>query len=124
MAWGESAAWISGVTHGDAYRRLLEEATDAPQRNAGRKKIVKPADMPWEMSRQGLLKHLISEDMNTRMETVDAYLQILPPGTGRPVRARVSPKLRSLSVRQSTRSVLRPSTSRRPRVISTKRASA
>jgi len=81
MAWGESAAWISGVTHGDAYRRLLEEATDAPQRNAGRKKIVKPADMPWEMSRQGLLKHLINEDMDTRMETVDAYLQILPPGS-------------------------------------------
>jgi gentisate 1,2-dioxygenase len=33
------------------------------------------------MSRQGLLKHLINENMNTRMETVDAYMQIIPPGS-------------------------------------------
>jgi uncharacterized RmlC-like cupin family protein len=81
MAWAESAAWISGTTQGEGYRRLLDEATEAPQRNADRKKIVKPADMPWEMSRQGLLKHLINEDMNTRMDTVDAYMQIIPPGS-------------------------------------------
>ena len=37
--------------------------------------------MPWEMSRQGLLKHLLNEEMNTRMETVDAYMQIIPPGS-------------------------------------------
>ena len=37
--------------------------------------------MPWEMSRQGLLKHLVNEAMNTRMETVDAYMQIIPPGS-------------------------------------------
>ncbi len=33
------------------------------------------------MSRQGLLKHLLNEQMNTRMETVDAYMQIIPPGS-------------------------------------------
>src|SRR3954469_6939466 len=81
MAWGESKSWISGAEHGDAYHKLLTEATEAPQRNAGRKKIIKPSDMPWEMSRQGLLKHLINENMNTRMETVDAYMQIIPPGS-------------------------------------------
>ena len=48
-------------------------------RNAGRKKVVRPNEMPWEMSRQGLLKHLLNEQMNTRMETVDAYMQIIPP---------------------------------------------
>jgi gentisate 1,2-dioxygenase len=37
--------------------------------------------MPWEMSRQGLLKHLLNEQMNTRMETVDAYMQVIPPGS-------------------------------------------
>jgi gentisate 1,2-dioxygenase len=37
--------------------------------------------MPWEMSRQGLLKHLVNEAMNTRLETVDAYMQIIPPGS-------------------------------------------
>ena len=57
------------------------DATEAPARNAKRKKVVTPEEMPWEMSRQGLLKHLINEAMNTRMETVDAYMQIIPPGS-------------------------------------------
>ena len=33
------------------------------------------------MARQGVLKHLINDQMNTRMETVDAYMQIIPPGS-------------------------------------------
>jgi gentisate 1,2-dioxygenase len=32
------------------------------------------------MSPHGILKRLINEQMNTRMETVDAYMQIIPPG--------------------------------------------
>ena len=52
-----------------------------PERNAKRNKVVTAEEMPWEMSRQGLLKHLLNEQMNTRMETVDAYMQIIPPGS-------------------------------------------
>jgi quercetin dioxygenase-like cupin family protein len=81
MAWGETAAWIQGDENKALYQALLDDATSAPERNASRKKVVRPAEMPWEMSRQGLLKHLINEDMNTRMETVDAYMQIIPPGS-------------------------------------------
>ena len=81
MAWGESKVWIAGDENRPLYQHLLDDAATAPARNAKRKKIVKPADMPWEMSRQGLLKHLINEEMNTRMETVDAYMQIIPPGS-------------------------------------------
>jgi len=81
MAWGESKAWLKGKASGKLYQNLLDDATNAPARNAKRKKIVRPDDMPWEMSRQGLLKHLINEQMNTRMETVDAYMQIIPPGS-------------------------------------------
>lgn len=81
MAWGEHEKWIAGTVNGDFYQKLLDEAAEAPVRDAGRKKIVKPDEMPWEMSRHGLLKHLINEDMNTRMETVDAYMQIIPPGS-------------------------------------------
>ena len=36
---------------------------------------------PGRCRAQGLLKHLINEGMNTRMETVDAYMQIIPPGS-------------------------------------------
>jgi quercetin dioxygenase-like cupin family protein len=79
MAWGESSVWLKGALNEGLYKDLLEDAQTAPVRNSYRRKIVHPEDMPWEMSRQGLLKHLLNEKMNTRMETVDAYMQVLPP---------------------------------------------
>jgi quercetin dioxygenase-like cupin family protein len=81
MAWGESKAWKKGTENRPLYQGLLEDAASAPARNAKRAKVVRPEDMPWEMARQGLLKHLMNEAMNTRMETVDAYMQIIPPGS-------------------------------------------
>ncbi len=80
MAWDESSAWLSGAANKSLYQDLLDDATTRPSRMAFRKKIVHPNEMPWEMSRQGLLKHLLNEQMNTRMETVDAYMQVTPPG--------------------------------------------
>ena len=81
MAWGESKTWMQGKVSGKLYQSLLDDAKSAPARNAKRKKVVHPEEMPWEMSRQGLLKHILNEQMNTRMETVDAYMQIIPPGS-------------------------------------------
>ena len=81
MAFGEAARWCSGVLNQPLYGELLEDARTAPERNAMRRKVLHPEDMPWELSRQGLLKHLINEKMNTRMETVDAYMLIIPPGS-------------------------------------------
>jgi quercetin dioxygenase-like cupin family protein len=80
MAWGESKVWLAGTDSQPLYQELLDDAAAAPARNAKRKKIVRPEEMPWEMSRQGLLKHLLNEKMNTRMESVDAYMQLIPPG--------------------------------------------
>lgn len=81
MAWGETAIWLNGELNEPLYQHMLDYATLAPQRNEKRKKIIRPEEMPWELSRQGLLKHLINEEMNTRMETVDAYMQIIPAGS-------------------------------------------
>lgn len=81
MAWDETSAWIEGSDNNPLYQNMLDDAATAPERNARRKKVVTPAEMPWEMSRQGVLKHLLNEQMNTRMETVDAYMQVLPPGS-------------------------------------------
>ncbi len=81
MAWTESKAWMVGTENQDLYQGLLDEATAAPVNNAKRKKVVHPGEMPWEMARQGLLKHLLNEQMNTRMESVDAYMQLIPPGS-------------------------------------------
>jgi quercetin dioxygenase-like cupin family protein len=81
MAWDEARAWLSGVANGKLYQGLLDDATELPARNAKRAKVVHAQDMPWEMSRQGLLKHLLNAQMNARMETVDAYMQIIPGGS-------------------------------------------
>ena len=81
MAWGESKVWMKGTASQKLYQELLDDASGQPARNAKRKKVIRPEDMPWEMSRQGLLKHLMNEAMNTRMESVDAYMQIIPPGS-------------------------------------------
>jgi quercetin dioxygenase-like cupin family protein len=81
MAWDEAEAWLAGAANKKLYQDLLDDATTRPSRMALRKKIVRPDEMPWEMSRQGLLKHLLNDQMNTRMETVDAYMQIIPPGS-------------------------------------------
>jgi quercetin dioxygenase-like cupin family protein len=81
MAWDEATAWLAGAANKKLYQDLLDDATARPSRMALRKKIVRPDEMPWEMSRQGLLKHLLNEQMNTRMETVDAYMQVIPPGS-------------------------------------------
>src|SRR5918999_2620282 len=81
MAWSESKAWRKGSANQKFYQALLDDAAAAPARNAKRRKVIHPEEMPWEMARQGLLKHLINEAMNTRMETVDAYMQIIPPGS-------------------------------------------
>jgi quercetin dioxygenase-like cupin family protein len=81
MAWGEATAWLRGALNKKLYQDLLDDAQAAPARNAKRRKIIRPDDMPWEMSRQGLLKHLLNEQMNTRMETIDAYMQVIPPGS-------------------------------------------
>jgi len=81
MAWDESKAWRAGSANAPLYQGLLDDAAQAPARNAKRSKIVHPQDMPWELSRHGLLKHLLNEAMNTRMETVDAYMLIIAPGS-------------------------------------------
>jgi quercetin dioxygenase-like cupin family protein len=81
MAWDESKAWKRGRNNQKLYQAKLEDAAAAPARNAKRKKVLHPEDMPWELSPQGLLKHLLNEGMNTRMETVDAYMLIIAPGS-------------------------------------------
>ena len=81
MAWSESKAWNKGSQNQALYQALLDHAENAPARNAKRMKVVRPEDMPWELSRMGLLKHLLNEGMNTRMETVDAYMLIIAPGS-------------------------------------------
>ncbi len=80
MAFQEAAVWAAGSEQGSFYADTLKDATERPARDAQRKKIITPEEMPWENAPQGLLKHLVNDTMNARVETVDVYMQILPPG--------------------------------------------
>jgi quercetin dioxygenase-like cupin family protein len=81
VPWDEYRAYLQGDLSGSYYDELLDEAATAAERNADRPKVIKSAQMPWENSPHGLLKHIVNEGMNTRAETVDAYMQVIPPGS-------------------------------------------
>lgn len=59
---------------------LAETATYVEEYYSNRLKVVKAADMPFENSPQGILKHMIHEKLNTVENCVDIYMQFLPPG--------------------------------------------
>jgi gentisate 1,2-dioxygenase len=81
MKWDEYSEWCQGANTLPYYKMLLDDAAERPARDAERKKVVHADEFPWENSPHGLLKHLVNEAMDTRCETVDAYMQILPPGS-------------------------------------------
>jgi len=81
LSWTEYEKWKQGSESAPMYRHLLEDATTKAGARREAKKIVRPAEFPWENSPHGLLKHLVNEEMDTRCDTVDAYMQIIPPGS-------------------------------------------
>jgi quercetin dioxygenase-like cupin family protein len=81
MPWQEAENWAAGKEQGTFYADTLKDAAERPIRDLARKKIITPEDMPWENAPQGLLKHLVNDSMNARVETVDVYMQIIPPGS-------------------------------------------
>jgi quercetin dioxygenase-like cupin family protein len=81
MPWGESTAWQRGQLQSDFFRRLLADAAERPARAARRRRLLHPQDMPWELSPHGLLKHMVNEELQTRAETIDIYMQVIPPGS-------------------------------------------
>src|SRR5947199_412711 len=81
MAWGESKVWQRVTLQSDFYRKLLVDAAERPARNSKRRRLVKPDEMPWELSPHGLLKHMVNEQLNTRAESIDIYMQVIPPGS-------------------------------------------
>lgn len=58
---------------------LAETAAYVEDYYSNKLKIVKSADMPFENSPQGILKHMIHEKMATVENCVDIYMQFIPP---------------------------------------------
>ena len=80
MPFEEARRWYLGAKRADSYAKLVRPRLGDRERERGRIKVVKPADMPWEDSPQGRLKHLCNGEMNARVNSVDAYMQELPSG--------------------------------------------
>lgn len=73
--------WSKGKRTARYYQDRLREARVAAARDGRLKKVVRPEEMPWEHSPQGLIKHLVNEQMPVRIKSVDAYVQEIPPGS-------------------------------------------
>src|SRR4030042_6930471 len=68
-------------TEANYYEEKLRETDERVEKNKKRKKILKPKDMPWENSRQGIIKHLFNEKMDVQVEAIDSSMQFIPPGS-------------------------------------------
>ena len=64
----------------DFYARALEVSERFREDYKGRLNVVKAAQMPFERSPDGLIKHIVHEQMNTKECCLDIYMQFLPPG--------------------------------------------
>ena len=69
---------------GDTYVRYLAEALERSQEfredYAARINVVKHDQMPFERSPDGLIKHIVHENMNTKECCIEIYMQFLDPG--------------------------------------------
>jgi uncharacterized RmlC-like cupin family protein len=64
----------------DFFAQALEASAAFREEYEGRMNVVKAADMPFEHSPDGLIKHIIHEQMQTKECCLDIYQQFLPPG--------------------------------------------
>jgi uncharacterized RmlC-like cupin family protein len=62
------------------YEQALKVSEEFRSEYQGRLNVVKSSQMPFERSRQGLIKHIINERMNTKECCLDIYMQFIPPG--------------------------------------------
>ena len=64
----------------DFYAKALEASERFREEYEGRLNVVKASQMPFERSPDGLIKHIINENMDTKECCLDIYMQFLPPG--------------------------------------------
>lgn len=81
MAHDEAKSFRKGKKAARYYDDSLKEAQRQKKKDEKLQDVLRAADMPWEQSRQGLLKHVVNEKMNAKVKTVDIYIQEIPPGS-------------------------------------------
>jgi quercetin dioxygenase-like cupin family protein len=80
MPWEESRVWWRGSLTTDYYQELVRSAHGWPHRER-RRQVIKPQDMPWEITPHGIVKWLANERMDVAVSTLDAYMLVIPPGS-------------------------------------------
>ena len=68
------------TTQADFYAKALEVSRRFREDYKNRLNVVKASQMPFERSPDGLIKHIIHEDMNTKECCLDIYMQFFAPG--------------------------------------------
>lgn len=84
----EAERWHRGDQEASYYEEFLERSKDNPLAQHGdgpMNKVLKPEDMPWELSRQGLIKHMLNEGLAEEYDYpakgLDLYMQVVPAGS-------------------------------------------
>jgi quercetin dioxygenase-like cupin family protein len=80
MPYSESKKAVQGDKKAQFYQQALDQSTAFRAEYKEKQGVVKAADMPWEDSPQGKLKHVVNEKMNTRECALDMYQQFIEPG--------------------------------------------
>ena len=69
-----------GKTGPSYYADSLERSKKSREEAKKLQKVVRAEDQVWEQSPQGLIKHLVHEQMNTAEPCLDLYMQFLEVG--------------------------------------------
>jgi len=78
----EEAKYVNlGQMQANFYKEALEESKAFREEYKKRKGVIKAAEMPWEDTPQGRIKHVVNEKMNTTECAVDICIQFLDPGS-------------------------------------------
>ena len=81
MIYKENEGYARGQLKANFYDERIKWAEEKQKSLEAKRKVIKAQDMPWEISREGKLKHVVNEKMDTRMTTLDVYIQEIPPGS-------------------------------------------
>lgn len=80
MVHDEAKNFRKGKKTARHYDNSLKEAQRLRKEDEKLQEVIKAEKMPWEVSRHGLLKHVVNEKINGRVKTVDIYIQEIPSG--------------------------------------------
>jgi gentisate 1,2-dioxygenase len=73
-------AYLRG-RHTAYYKKWLSDSLEERRRKESAYHVIKAEDMPWELSEQGIIKHIHNEEMKGGESTLDIYMQVIPPGS-------------------------------------------